>query len=743
MPSLRHLLPVLAVALPLQAQITPDGSLGTNVSGGPNVSITGGTTRGNNLFHSFSQFNIASGESATFNGAAGTRNVLARVTGGQASAINGTLRCDIAGANLFLINPRGVSFGPGAALDVSGNFAATTADFVRLADGGRFDATNPNQSNLTAADPVAFGFLGGSSRGSISVSAAALTQTDNRELMLVGGDIELSNGFVQGLSGSIGLAAVGQSGQSVQVPAGVNSLASAPHRYAGTVGVRNASRVRVSGDPSNRVVIRAGRLVVDRSSIDALASNVPGGNVAIEADRVIVRDQGIIGVSAPPGSTGDAGRVDIRVHQQLLITNTSEQAKGGEDRVTGISAQSQPAVGGSPAALGAAGEVNVDARGGSVVLTNEGVISSTSFTTGAGGSVDVVADRVFIDGAGTRDIFFTGILARTKASSPGGRVNVVADTLDIRNGGRIATSTINLGRAGQLAVTARLIDVTRGGRIESTSIADPDPNQPNNPRGRAGKLDITATELLTIERGGVISVETDVEGDGGAMILSAPRIVLADGGSITSRSTGDGVAGRIVLNAGQRIDVRDATISASSLFRESGDITLQATREIEIVGSRITNRAVFGDGGNINLFAIDSIRIIDSRIIGRAGVQGGQITIDPKNVLLQNSIINGKSDTSPESEVGPAASRDVLVIIIADNFIQSNDSLILTERQQFERSDVSGQIVRVSAPLGGRQLQLDDACSLQNLTDVSTLTQIGRGGIAPDPSGWVSPMLSK
>ncbi len=733
MPPLGHLLIALAVALPVQAQITPDGSLGTAVSSGPNVSVTGGTVRGNNLFHSFSQFNIASGESATFSGAAGTRNVLARVTGGQASAINGTLRCDIAGANLFLINPRGVSFGPGAALDVSGNFAAATADFVQLTDGGRFDATNPNQSNLTAADPASFGFLGGSPRGDISVTAAVLTRTDNAELLLAAGNIELSNGFVQGLSGSVGLAAVGNSSTTTHAPISLASLRTAPQSFAGTLGVRNNSRVRVSGDTSNRVVIRAGRLVVDRSSIDALAGSDDGGNIAVEADRVIVRDQGVISVSAPDNSTGNAGRIDIRVHEKLLVTNTSDTAKGGQNLVTGIAAQSQPG------AAGAAGAINIDARGAAVVLSNEGAVSSTSFTTGAGGNVTVTADRLLIDGEGTRPGFFTALLARTKSSAPGGRVSVIADIIDIINGGRIATSTINLGRAGQLDVTARQITVARGGRIESTSIADPDPNQPNDPRGRAGKLDVTATELLTITRRGVVSVETDVDGDGGDIRLFAPRIVVSDNAQITSRSTGGGSAGRIVLSAGDRIDVQNATISASSLFFESGDITLQAAREIEVLASRITNRAVEGDGGNINLFATDSIRIIDSRIIGRAGVQGGQITIDPKTVLLQNSIINGKSDTS-DTETGPGLSRDVLVIIVADNFVQSDDSLILTERQQFERSDVSGQIVRISAPLTGKQLQLDDACSLANIADVSTLTQSGRGGAAP-LFDWATPML--
>lgn len=722
-----RLLLIAASALPVHAQITADNSLGTSVGGGPNFTITGGTPAGNNLFHSFSQFNVNTGQSAAFTGSGNIRNVLARVTGGTASQINGALRCDIAGANLFLVNPAGVVFGPGASLDVSGNFAASTAHFVTLADGGRFDALNPNQSSLTAADPASFGFLGNTTRQPLTVTTAVLSSNSGGEIVLAGGDIDLSNGFVQGLPGSVGLVAVGPSTNNTRVPATLATLGNSNVPYAGRIGIANASRVRVSGDPANRVVIRAGRLVVEQSSIDALAGNADGGNIDIIAERVIVRDQGLISVSAPAASTGDAGRIDIVVRDQLLVTNTSDAAKGNSSQVTGIAAQSQPG------ATGSAGSINVDAAGGSVVLTNEGVLSSTSFTPGAGGDVNVTARRVLIDGEGTRPTFFTGILARTKSSSAGGRVEVAADTIDITRGGRIATSTINLGRAGRLDLRARTITVDRGGRIESTSVADPDPLQPNDPRGRAGRLNVTASESLVLDTRGAVSVETDVEGDGGAIRLEAPQVVIRNNAQVTSRSTGDGSAGRIAIVSANRIDVTDATVSASSSFRESGDITLQATREIALFNSSITNRAFSGDGGNINLFALDKISIIDSRIIGRAGLQGGQITIDPKVVLLQNSLINGKSDTS--NELG--AERDVLVTIVADNFIQSQDSVILTERQQFEPTQVAGQIVRVSSPLGGNAIRLDDACALLNLEQVSTLTQLGRGGTAPH---WATPL---
>ena len=60
---------------------------------------------------------------------------------------------------LYLLNPSGVMFGPNASLDVRGSFHVSTADYLRLADGGRFSAHLSDTSVLTVAPPAAFGFL--------------------------------------------------------------------------------------------------------------------------------------------------------------------------------------------------------------------------------------------------------------------------------------------------------------------------------------------------------------------------------------------------------------------------------------------------------------------------------------------------------------------------------------------------------------------------------------------------------
>ena len=148
---------------PSPGQITLDGTLGpSGPLAGPDFTIPAdvGKQVGGNLFHSFGEFNVHEGESATFTGPPTVRNVIGRVTGGDPSTIDGRLASDIPGADLYLVNPRGVMFGSNASVDVKGSFAVSTADYIRLGKTGRFDATDPARSILTVDPPAAFGFLG-------------------------------------------------------------------------------------------------------------------------------------------------------------------------------------------------------------------------------------------------------------------------------------------------------------------------------------------------------------------------------------------------------------------------------------------------------------------------------------------------------------------------------------------------------------------------------------------------------
>ena len=118
----------IALSSPTQAdtaitETTGAGNLGTQVlpPSGNVYGITGGKPVGNNLYHSFGQFSVGTGDIALFQTPTllpntALSNILARVTGGNPSSIFGTVDSIsyYPNANLFLMNPNGILFGPGA-----------------------------------------------------------------------------------------------------------------------------------------------------------------------------------------------------------------------------------------------------------------------------------------------------------------------------------------------------------------------------------------------------------------------------------------------------------------------------------------------------------------------------------------------------------------------------------------------------------------------------------------------------
>src|SRR4028119_1251895 len=118
-------------------------------SDGNRIDISGGTLSRDkaNLFHSFSQFGLNQDQIANFLSNPSIRNILGRVTGGDASIINGLIQVSGGNSNLFLMNPAGIIFGSNARLNVPASFTATTANGISF-DSNWFSASGAN--DLTA-----------------------------------------------------------------------------------------------------------------------------------------------------------------------------------------------------------------------------------------------------------------------------------------------------------------------------------------------------------------------------------------------------------------------------------------------------------------------------------------------------------------------------------------------------------------------------------------------------------------
>ncbi len=264
------------------AQVVRDGTLGGAAGPlvGPNFQINeiDGQRSGSNLFHSFSQFDLARLQSASFNGSAGLANILSRVTGGGASSINGRIASTVPGANLFLINPDGILFGSNARLDVSGAFTATTADSIGFADGLRFNALPGAEDAVLSAAPVAaFGFSRAVPAG-VDFDETFIDTDDGGRLAVVAGDITATDAILGAPAGQLTLVSVGSPGSVAWDFA--DPLAEPSANGFARMGNVTLTRTQIDGSDrftgvpngGGRILVRAGNLVMEGSSIDSNTS---------------------------------------------------------------------------------------------------------------------------------------------------------------------------------------------------------------------------------------------------------------------------------------------------------------------------------------------------------------------------------------------------------------------------------------------------------------------------------------
>ncbi|MGL5511237.1 MAG: filamentous hemagglutinin N-terminal domain-containing protein, partial [Microcoleaceae cyanobacterium] len=157
-----------------------------------------------NLFHSFQRFNVPNGQTANFLATPQLKNILGRVTGGEASFINGLIQVTGGKANLFLMNPAGMIFGPNASLNIPAAFTATTATGMGFANIWWQGIGTNNYENLLGS-PNSFAFS--LSQPGVIVNQANLAVNPGESINLFGG-VVVNTGNLTATGGNITLTAV-------------------------------------------------------------------------------------------------------------------------------------------------------------------------------------------------------------------------------------------------------------------------------------------------------------------------------------------------------------------------------------------------------------------------------------------------------------------------------------------------------------------------------------------------------
>jgi filamentous hemagglutinin family protein len=579
------------------AQIVLDGSVGP--SGrltGPNYAIPGslGRQAGGNLFHSFSEFSIWRNESATFSGPPSIQNIISRVTGGSSSYIDGILRSTIQGANMYFINPAGVMFGPNAALDITGSFHVTTADYVRLGETGRFDATHPEQSVLTVDPPSAFGFLG-PTPAAISFDSTFLEVPSGRMLSVIGGDIAMYNVVLRAPGGRINLvsaASAGEVGMTGDVPA--------------TEGFPKLGSISLVRDTYSS----------DSSDIYASNGTGPGaGTVFIRAGEFI-----LVGGRVRTDHTGQGtvGGIDIETREDVYLDG------GGVDNGGSLSSAAY--------GEGKGGGIRIVSR--RVAMAGGAYISATAEGTGQGGNVLIdAAESVTIYGKGASG-YGTAVVAGSYGTGDGGNVTIYSPDILVSSRGVIGTEAYGAGKGGSIRVEADIITVADGLIYTYTEGS-----------GRGGDISLSAGGTITLS-GSRAAIATDgwAGGDSGDMALSTPALSVTGDGSIHSRTYGQGKAGSITMNVDTLLLSGSGYISSETKGAgNAGNIDISATGSVIVEGDTYIGSAVYpeasGNGGRITI-RTPGLTIADAGLITADSLgtgNGGSIILDVGTLTITGS----------------------------------------------------------------------------------------------------------
>ena len=549
------------------AEVVLDGTLGQKGSvSGPNYVITDkmGAQVGSNLFHSFETFNINTGESGTFTGPGGTQNVISRVTGGASSWIDGRLGCAIPGANLFLINPYGMMFGPNATLDVNGSFHASTADYLLLGDTGRFDAVNPEQSVLTVDPPSAFGFLDDTA-APIKVDGSYLKVPDGETLSLVGGDITLSNTTLYAPGGEIDLVSVASSGQ-------VTFGSSGP----GVDSFERLGEINITRSDADHVKID------DTEIGDVDVSGEGGGVVHVRGGRFVVEGGHVFANTM--GDQDSRGGIDVRVRESVAL---------------GHSAQMRSWTYGS----GDSGDIVLETT--DLSLDGGAQISTLTWegSTGNGGNITIDAlGTITIAGKNSAG-YPSGIFCNTQGQGDGGDITVIASSFSLGEGGEIQVITFDAGKGGGISIKANELHANGGDIFALTKGS-----------GNAGDIELSGTNL-SLTDGAQVNASTTKgsTGNGGNITIDASSVTIAGKSSagyssgIFSNTRGNGNAGKIRMKA-SNLSLGDGTVIQSNTFGSGngGDIELSGTNLSFTNGAQVSVSSRKGSTGNGGSITIDA-----------------------------------------------------------------------------------------------------------------------------------------
>jgi filamentous hemagglutinin family protein len=607
--------------------------------------ITGGTSsnNGSNLFHSFTEFNVNSGQVGNFISSPEIENILTRVVGGNPSTINGLLQVVGGNSNLFLMNPAGVIFGSQASLNLPAALTVTTATGMGF-EQGWFNAVGDNNYSTLVGTPNIFQFAL-DQPGSI-INTGELRLEPGQNLILLGGTIvNTGNLIVPG--GTITLAAVEE--------AGTIRLSQTGHLLNLEI---DSEAIHPSENTVNLTPLSLPELLTGKSEQQAVGVNVlADGTVQLTASQTVIPTKtgttiiaGTVDVSQPSETQTLTGQVNI-LGQTIGLVNT-------EINASGINGGGTVRIGGDYR-----GENTLPQANRTVINSNTNILAD-AIQTGNGGEVIIWSEDL---------TQFSGHISAQSLTGNGGFVEISS------KGNLQVNGSVNLqgtnGSVGTLLLDPRNITIvdandpvdTQNPLTDGQLLVGESSNNYTLSERTLESLGATAEVILEAENNieiqdlgdnllnlqattGSVTFTADADGDGsGSFSMNVEDAIQTNGGSLTINGVGIRTGnlitqgGNINLQVTGNGNLTTSDLSTAHTSNPGGNITL-TTEQGSIQTNNLTTESLT-DSGDIRVESGNQIQLgelstqASDPILG----QGGQVTLEGVNNIELDSINTASS----------------------------------------------------------------------------------------------------
>lgn len=394
-----------------------------------------------------------------------------------------------------------------------------------------------------------------------------------------------------------------------------------------------------------------------------LTINIPMGvQFGSSAESIVIQSQAVnpdsdatVGIEVEPGQTiallggnldfpgggltASAGRIELGSVGPNSVVSVTPLAQGwnfgyegiGEFRDINLTQQAFVITNGD-----SGGNIEIQAR--NLNVKSGSVINANTLGATEGGILRIRATES-IEVSATREevLDLPGFRVRSTRSNLATRVfgtadgnDLIIETKELKVAGFafISASSIGAGNAGDVLLDVERLQVLDGAQIGSATARS---GNGANLTVKAQSIEIIGFREGTsglVSSGLFVSSQRQSTGNAGNITIDTEQLKIAQGGTITAATLGDGNAGKITIRA-TVVEVRDAVV----------DFTGQFGGIISAVG-----RDAQGDGGDISITTV-GLRVLDGgQIIASTSGTGkaGKIDIEAREIEVRGVSEDGQ-----------------------------------------------------------------------------------------------------